>query len=147
MQELYACTETCLEAVCKSEQRAPATNVRRRRIAEYYYTYDTHAVLEFVQHTRAAKVRAYRDTAESMLTRNDAYNTIEDVYAASDGLVRTEAEVWEYSPVRFEMQSSNYPQNPERIKHLYVKYKQIQSGDKRPQHRSTTCRGSPFRHV
>ena len=64
LQELYERAETRVEAMRRDElpsgrkpKNAPATDVKRRRIAEYYYTYDIHAVLEFLQHTRADKVR------------------------------------------------------------------------------------------
>lgn len=58
-----------------------------------------------------------------MCAASDAHNIVEEVCAANDWLVRTEYAFWEASPVSFEIQSSIFPQNPERIKHLYAMYK------------------------
>lgn len=76
MQELYARAETRVEAIRRNEKRAPATDFRRSHIAEYYYTYGIHDVREFLQHTRADKVRAYRYAAEYMLKRETLNTTL-----------------------------------------------------------------------
>ena len=58
-----------------------------------------------------------------MVYESDVYNIVEEVCNANDWLVRTESDFWEYSLVRFDIRSSRSSQNPERIRHLYVKYK------------------------
>lgn len=134
LQELYERAETRVEAIRRNAKSAPATDFRRRRIAEYYYTYNIHAVLEFLQHMRADKVREYRDAAEYVLKGNDEYNTVEEVCAVNDWLVRTGDDVWEYSQSDSRFSHPDPPQKPRTHR---APLRNLQECDKGPHHRST----------
>ena len=84
-------------------------------------------MLTFLQHTRADMVRECKQEAEEIsngIQNGTSPRPLEQVLQELPALAKTENDFLEYSPVRFEVRATRCSQNPERTKHLYVRYKQ-----------------------
>ena len=121
--ELRVLYERCASSVEPGTKRKRESKENfRRRPSEYYFTYDIDCILNFLQHTRSDKVKERRK--EAMEIAEDGSKSLEQVLEEIPTLAFNEDEFWEYAPVRFEIRTSRCSQNPSRVKHLHVIYKQ-----------------------
>ena len=122
--ELYNRVEVPTKAARKDDDVDHATGCRRQRTSEYYFTHDIYSCLDCLQHTRADKVRGCQEEAKDIVEQ-DGYHSLDDVLQRFPALAEPEDYHDECSPVRFEVRSTRSPQDPERIKHLFVTFKKV----------------------
>ena len=77
--------------------------------------------MEFLQQTRANKLRACREEAKEISKSQD--KSLEQVLEELPALAQTEDDFWEYSPVRIEVGIARCDQSPELTRHLFVQYR------------------------
>ena len=118
LRDLY---ERCAVQHGTKRKREPKDHFRRQP-SEYFFTYDIDCILELLQNTRADKVRELRKEAMEISEKDN--KTLEQVLEENSTLDYNEDEFWENSPVRFEIRTTRCSQNPSRVKHLHVIYKQ-----------------------